>query len=130
MTTERAVRRIVMIMQYEPSWFAEVMSATGLFLWAVFAFMTDDYDVTGPACILPALCILFGPIRTAALFSLQAQWRVLAAIVAGAFWISIWSSLFTRSGFLPVHGIVIGVLLGDALTIGKFSLVAWLRGGR
>lgn len=129
MTLKTAQRRVMIIMQYEPSWFAECMSALGIFLWGAFALLTDDYDVTGMACIMPLFCLVLGPTRIAVLFSLRPEFRVLVACIGFVFWVVVASSLHHRSGFLPAEGMAVALAFGDVLTVGKFSLVAWLRTG-
>ena len=124
MTMSKALRRVIFIIQYEPSWFAECMSATGLFFWAVFAFITDDFIKTDTALLLPLFGCLLGPARLLILFGLRAELRVFFAMTNFLVWVVLFDGLFRRYGIVPAEGLIIGVALGDVLTVGKFSLVA------
>lgn len=127
MTHVKVVRRISLIIQYEPSWFAECMSATGIFLWALFAVLGDDFILTKHALLLPCFCLMFGPSRFLVLFGLRPELRVLVAMISWSIWATIGTSLFQTNGLLPAEGIIAGVALGDLLTVGKFSIVSLAR---
>lgn len=124
MTSSKASRRIANIIEYEPSWFAESGSALGIFLWSMFAMTTDDYKVTGMAWLMPAVGLLFGPLRLMALFQTTPMFRVACAMAGVIGWGWLYATLFASKGLIP--GLAGYFVLGymDMLTVARFSLIA------
>lgn len=124
MTSQKISRRISNIIEYEPSWFSESGSALGILLWGYFALISDDYAVTGGAWVMPAVGLLFGPIRMLALFNLTPMLRVLLAAVAIIWWGWLIATLYAFKGSIPaLSGYSIGAYM-DVLTVARFSLIA------
>ena len=117
-------RRLALIVQFEPSWFAECVSAIGILLWSVFAILTDNYGVRGWSLAMPVAGLLVGPSRLFLLFRLDAAPRVAMAAVGFVWWGWICFTLYDRLGIVPAHGALMALALGDLLTVLKFSLSA------
>ena len=124
MTQREAKRRIVLILEHEPSWVAEFASASGIFAWPLFVWLTDDVTVNGWAWLLPLFGLLFGPTRMGLLFSLKPETRVAAAIAGFIWWSWIIISLFSMRGIVPAHAGYLVPLIADLLTVAKFSVTA------
>ena len=125
--TFKVVRRITFIIQYEPSWFAEFMSAASLFYWSFFAMISDDFFSHPNFYTTPALGLLLALTRLFALFRLIPELRVALAMANFLVWMSIFTGLYRVYGIVPAEGLIIGLAFGDVLTVGKFSLVSWIR---
>jgi hypothetical protein len=127
MTTRDVRRGIQLVLAYEPSWFAEVASAIGILFWGLFCFTTDDYVIHGTEWILPCIAVTFAPVRAWLLFRIWPGPRVLAAMLGFVFWGWVYFSLFRRFGSYPTEGPLIGLIVADLLTCGKFSYMVLER---
>ncbi len=117
-------QRLVTILEHEPSWFAECMSAVGILLWSCFALVGDDFDLAGGAVMMPMAGLVFGPARLGALFHLDAPPRVIAACLGFVWWAWLLTALGQQFGLVPSHGAFAALAIGDALTVCRFSIVA------
>lgn len=125
--TRRQFRYLVRLaLLHEPSWFMEGASAIGVIGWSCFAFLTDDYAVHGAAWIAPAIGALLGPFRLVTLLLRHSFFRVVAGIAGFAWWSALICGLTQTFGPIPGIGPVIALAVGDFLTVGKFSLVAYV----
>ncbi len=122
MTSRKAIKRIEFILLYEPSWFGEFISASGIFLWALATLWTDDFAISGWAWFMPAVGIVFGPLRVLLLFHLDPLPRVLAACGGFVWWSWLCWSMFLIFGIVPTLGAFAALVVGDILTVSKFSL--------
>lgn len=129
--------RLWVLLEYEPSWFAEFTSGLGMLLWGLFALLTDAYRVDGAGLIMPILGILLGPVRWLVLARLASAPRALFAFAGSAWWILITAALYQAHGLVPAHALYISAAVQDALTLAKFSapytrpllddMMAWWR---
>lgn len=119
--------RMSMILRYEPSWFAEAMSALAMAGWSLIAFLSDAYNMEGWGYAMPVVGILLGPARLLYLAKTDAEPRVVAACMAFCWWLPLGLSLFDQRGLVPALALFSAMALGDLLTVAKFSLVALLE---
>ena len=124
--TDLTRARIVLILQYEPSWFAEFMSALGISAWSVLSWFTDDYRIHGWEWLMPGIGILFGPLRAWLLFHLDPAPRVVAAAAGAVWWGWLAYSMWKVWGAVPGESGLGALFVGDMLTLMKFSLAAVL----
>lgn len=118
-------QRVGLMLEFEPSWFAEAMSATGIFWWAAFALLSDDFDMHASAYVMPCLGLVAGPLRAALLFRLNPMPRVAAAAAGFVWWTTLLAGLMHQYGSVPMEGACLALMVGDALTVAKFSIWAW-----
>lgn len=117
--------RVVKLLWYEPSWIAESMSAFGIFLWSLATLFSDDYDWTFPAVAMPALGVLFGPLRLAALLWLWTAPRAMCSLLGAVWWAVLAQTLYLKMGYIGAEGMYFATMCGDLLTLGKFTTKAF-----
>ena len=129
MTGVRAIyRRVDTVLRFEPSWFAECMAGVAMLLWSVSAFITDDHRMNALGYVAPLAGLLLGPARMAFLFRLNPEPRVLAACASFVWFAGLFAALCHTRGTVPGLGLIAAFMLGDLLTVAKFSLIAhWER---
>ena len=123
---ELAQTRIAVILQYEPSWFAEFMSGLGILCWAILSFITDDYRIHGWEWAMPVIGLLFGPLRVWFLVHLDGLPRVLSAGAGVVWWGWLSYAMWHAWGPVPGEAALIALFAGDILTLAKFSFSAMI----
>lgn len=118
---EHIVLRIALILQYEPSWIAECVSAVGITSWSVLSWYTDMYRLQGWDWFMPGVGIVFGPLRAFLLFHLTLVPRSLAAAAGAVWWAWLYYSMELVWGPVPGEAGFAALFVGDILTAAKFS---------
>lgn len=125
----RIAMRAQLILNHEPSWFAEFTSGLGVVGWSALALLTDDYAVTGWAAVQPCLGLLFGCWRVATLIrvfvklELNLMARVLFSGIGFVWWLWLTALLIQHSGPLPGEGPFAAWAIAEVLTVLKFSML-------
>ena len=107
----------------EPSWFLEAGSGFGTLLWGALALLSDDYDLPTAGYVMPVVGMMFGPWRMIVVRGSPFS-RALACGLGSIWWVCLLSGLLHKYGLISGESLVIMALVGDILSIGKFSIIA------
>ena len=118
-------QRCAWLLDFEPTWFPESCSGLAIFGWALAAFITDDYHITGKAWIFPFFGIAFGPVRWALLLRLVYAPRVICAAIGATWWGWLIAAAGQHWGVVPMMGPMTAVMTLDLLTLARFSIPCW-----
>ena len=125
LTRNTTFHRILVIIQFEPSWIFEFVNALAMAGWGFGMMASDDYGKwTLGTWVLPMFGLLMLPLRLLAIVSTSSPLRASLAIVGVVWWGLLSFRVYDYQGFIGAVGVYSALMWGDFFTLMKFTTAA------